>query len=82
MNVPCFCNREMATFVLILKIARAKTIDKVEPVPEVFFVSWTKSLINCMSVDAWAIWGIVSFIAADCISLLLYIFKTSCVEER
>ena len=45
-----------------LEVARAKTIDKVEPVPEVFFVSWIKSLTNSMSVDAWATWGIVSFI--------------------
>ena len=45
-----------------LEVARAKTIDKVEPVPEVFFVSWAKALINSMSVDAWATWGIVSFI--------------------
>ena len=37
-----------------LEIARSKTIDKVIPIPEVFFVSWTKSLINCLSVDAWA----------------------------
>ena len=35
-----------------LEVARAKTIDKVEPVPEVFFVSWIKSLTNSMSVDA------------------------------
>lgn len=39
-----------------LEVAHAKTIDKVEPVPEVFFVSWTKALINSMSVDAWATW--------------------------
>ena len=36
-----------------LEVARAKTIDKVEPVPEVFFVSWIKSLTNSMSVDAY-----------------------------
>ena len=45
-----------------LEIARAKTIDKVIPVPEVFFVSWTKSLINCLSVDAWAKVGVVCFV--------------------
>ncbi len=43
-----------------LEIARSKTIDKVIPIPEVFFVSWTKSLINCLSVDAWAKLWIVS----------------------
>lgn len=45
-----------------LEIARSKTIDKVVPVPEIFFVSWIKSLINSMSVDAWAKLGVVFFI--------------------
>lgn len=44
-----------------LEIARAKTVDKVVPVPEIFFVSWIKSLINCLSADAWAVGGFLSF---------------------
>ena len=35
-----------------LEIARSKTIDKVVSVPDIFFVAWVKSLINCLSVDA------------------------------
>lgn len=57
-----------------LEVARAKTIDKVEPIPEVFFVSWTKSLINSMSVDAWGTWGISSFILLI-IALYFFIFS-------
>ena len=45
-----------------LEIARSKTIDKVEAVPEIFFVSWINSLVNSMSVDAWAVWGVACFI--------------------
>ena len=45
-----------------LEIARSKTIDKVVSVPDIFFVAWVKSLINCLSVDAWAKLGIVFFI--------------------
>lgn len=45
-----------------LEIARSKTIDKVVPVPEIFFVSWIKSLINSMSIDAWAKLGVAFFI--------------------
>ena len=45
-----------------LEVAQAKTIDKVTPIPEIFFVAWTKSLINCLSVDAWAKCGILFFI--------------------
>ena len=34
-----------------LDIARAKTVDKINPNPEVFFVAWTRSLINMLPVD-------------------------------
>lgn len=57
-----------------LEVARAKTIDKVEPIPEVFLVSWTKSLINSMSVDAWATWGIISFLLLI-VALYFFIFS-------
>lgn len=57
-----------------LEVARSKTIDKVEPVPEIFFVSWTKSLINTMSVDSWAVCGIVCFILLI-VSLYFFIFS-------
>lgn len=45
-----------------LEIARTKTIDKEVQAPDIFFVAWTKSLINCLGVDAWARCGIVTFI--------------------
>ena len=44
-----------------LEVARAKTIDKVTPIPEIFFVTWTKSLINCLNADTWAKYGIAFF---------------------
>jgi tetratricopeptide (TPR) repeat protein len=49
-----------------LELARAKTVDKVEPTPEIFFVSWGKSLINTMSSDAWAYVSVVAFILLIC----------------
>ena len=58
-----------------LEVARAKTIDKVTPVPEIFFVAWTKSLINCLSVDAWAKYGIAFFLLL-LVSLALYVVST------
>ena len=45
-----------------LEIARAKTIDKVVPIPEIFFVAWTKALISKLSVDTWGRIGIACFI--------------------
>ena len=64
-----------------LEVARAKTIDKVEPIPEVFFVSWTKSLINSMSVDAWATWGIISFVLLI-VALYFFIFSKQIMQKK
>ena len=64
-----------------LEIARSKTVDKVEPVPEIFFVSWTKSLINSMSVDSWAVCGVVCFILLI-VSLYIFIFSKQIVLKK
>ena len=37
-----------------LQMARSKTIDKITPESEMFFVTWYRSLVNTMSVDGWA----------------------------
>lgn len=64
-----------------LEIARSKTVDKVEPVPEIFFVSWTKSLINSMSVNAWGVCGVVCFILLI-ISLYFFVFSKQIVLKK
>ena len=56
-----------------LEIARSKTVDKVTPIPEIFFVTWIKSLVNSQSSDAWAKTGIVSFLLF-LISLAVFFF--------
>ena len=58
-----------------LEIARSKTIDKVVSVPDIFFVAWVKSLINCLSVDAWAKLGIIFFILLLISFSLFFLFK-------
>ncbi len=57
-----------------LEIARAKTIDKIIAVPQIFFVSWIHSLINCLSADGWAKLAIVVFILF-LLGLSLYFFS-------
>lgn len=64
-----------------LEVACAKTIDKVEAIPEVFFVSWTKALIDSMSVDAWAMLGVVSFILFI-VSLYFFIFSKQILWKK
>ncbi|WP_418699099.1 tetratricopeptide repeat protein [Bacteroides sp.] len=64
-----------------LEVARSKTIDKVVPVPEIFFVSWTKSLINSLSIDAWAKLGVVFFILL-LVSLYLFFFSKQIAGKK
>lgn len=64
-----------------LEIARAKTIDKVIPVPEVFFIAWGKSLINCLSVDVWARLGVIFFILL-LVAISLYFFSKQILWKK
>jgi tetratricopeptide (TPR) repeat protein len=59
---------------LNLQLARSKTIDKIVPESEMFFVTWYRSLVNLMSVDGWARTAIVSQVVA-LILALLYLFS-------
>lgn len=56
-----------------LEMAGSKTVDKINPPGEMFFVTWYYSLVNLMGADGWAKWGIVSFILF-LVALALYIF--------
>lgn len=64
-----------------LEMARSKTVDKVDPVSEMFFVTWTKALINYLGADAWARCGIVCFFLL-LISLVAYIFSKQLVLKK
>lgn len=57
-----------------LQMARSKTIDKITPETEFFFVTWSRSLVNMMSVDAWARTALAS-LALAIILALVYLFS-------
>ncbi|MDR0745823.1 MAG: tetratricopeptide repeat protein [Mediterranea sp.] len=58
-----------------LEIVRSKTVDKIDvAAPEIFFISWIKSLINSIGINAWARWGIIFFILLIA-SLYFFIFS-------
>ena len=56
-----------------LQFTRSKTIDKITPMSEMFFVTWYKSLVNFTSVDNWAKCCIVAIIMA-LVAVLVYLF--------
>ena len=58
-----------------LQIAQGKTIDKIVPESEMFFITWCHALVNLMSVDAWARVALIS-LALVIVLLLVYLFAS------
>ena len=56
-----------------LQMARSKTIDKITPESEMFFVTWYRSLVNVQSVDIWARTALIALFVAIALALL-YLF--------
>ncbi len=56
-----------------LEYARGKTIDKITPESEMFFVTWYKAVVNFTSVDHWAMAGVLCIILA-LVLVLVYLF--------
>lgn len=64
-----------------LQFLRGKTIDKVVPVDEMFFVTWYHSLQNLMSIDTWAILAVSAFVLA-LILILAYLFGSNILLRK
>lgn len=59
-----------------LQFARSKTIDKITPESEMFFVTWYHSLVKLAGVDQWAMLSLVALVVALML-LLAYLFGPS-----
>ena len=59
-----------------LQLARSKTVDKIAPEREMFFVTWYRSLVQAFSVDVWAVIGLVS-LAVALVLVLVWFFAFS-----
>ncbi len=64
-----------------LQMARSKTIDKISPQPEMFFVTWYKAAANITSVDGWARLSVIS-ISIALILTLCYLFGSSLLLRK
>ena len=64
-----------------LQFARSKTIDKITPQSEMFFVTWYHSLVNFTSVDNWARISIGSIVCVLML-VLLYLFAPSVMLRK
>lgn len=64
-----------------LQYARSKTIDKITPETEMFFVTWYNSLVNFTSVDRWANTAIVSIVMALLLILVFLFAPQMCARK-
>lgn len=64
-----------------LEFARSKTVDKVSEGYTIFFVRWIGNIINIMSMDAWCVWGIASFILLLAAVLLLLLNRNVAIRK-
>ena len=59
-----------------LEFARSKTVDKIVPKGEMFYVTWHKSIRSLVSIDSWAYISLIS-IALAFIFVLIYLFSSA-----
>ncbi|MEG1580739.1 MAG: tetratricopeptide repeat protein [Bacteroidaceae bacterium] len=64
-----------------LALSRSKTIDKIPDEGEMFFVSWTKALINNFSADEWAEIALIAM-SFGLVLLLFYLLNTRVVVRK
>lgn len=64
-----------------LEFVKSKTVDKITPVSEMFFITWTKDLINTQSEKSWANLAIVTFIIT-LLMVALYIFGNKVIYRK
>ncbi len=64
-----------------LQMAREKTIDRITPESEMFFVTWYHALINMMSVDGWARTALFA-LALAIVLALLYLFSERLILRK
>ena len=57
-----------------LQLARQKTTDKLAPGADFFLVTWYRSIVNIMGVDAWA-WTALVVLALAVVLFLVYLFS-------
>ncbi|KAA6336416.1 hypothetical protein EZS27_015428 [termite gut metagenome] len=64
-----------------LDIARSKTVDKIDVIPDVFFVSWIKDLRDSENADGWGKYGIVFFILFV-VALYFFVFSKKAILKK
>ena len=63
-----------------LQLAQARTIDRLSPESDIFFMHWLHAVVYSLSIDAWAVVSLVVLLL--CLSFLLLYFLALDVTKR
>jgi tetratricopeptide (TPR) repeat protein len=64
-----------------LRLANVHIIDKIEPLPRLFFIEWWQNFIGLFSSDGWAIVGLVTIWSAVVCGVLFFIIRSMIVQR-
>ncbi len=64
-----------------LELANSKVVDKIEPIPLLFYSQWILTIRNSMSADSFAVWAIVLFTVAFGLFASFLIFKRTVIRK-
>jgi tetratricopeptide (TPR) repeat protein len=64
-----------------LRLANLRVIDKIEPIPRLFFINWWNSFIHLFSSDRWATMGIIGLWIAAVSSGLIFVVRRSVFQR-
>ncbi len=64
-----------------LKISYSQIKNKVEPLPEIFFITWYKQVLNLFSANTWAILSIVFFVLL-LTAIIVYLFGKTITQKK
>jgi tetratricopeptide (TPR) repeat protein len=64
-----------------LRLANLRVVDKIEPMPRLFFLNWWSSFMNLLSSDGWSIVGIILIWICAASGSLIFISRSITMQR-
>jgi tetratricopeptide (TPR) repeat protein len=74
-------NPDFQDAIFNLSIVNTRTTDKIEQMPDIFFIAWFKSVRNWMSPDSWAIFALAIFLILLTVVLLILLVPSLLIRR-
>jgi tetratricopeptide (TPR) repeat protein len=64
-----------------LKLANLRVADRIEPVPQMMLIAWTKNILSALTADGWGAWALI-FAWTSLLVLAAYLFVNRLIWKR